>query len=87
MPLGYNDLRMTKKLNVSFSEDSEKQDKVEDRSNSKQHFRFDIPKWSHGETCKQGDSRFECKSCKVKVKLRSSLLPTKAVRVNCICLH
>ena len=61
----------------SYSEDLEKQDKVEDISNSKQHFRFDIPKWSHGETCKQGDSRFECKSCKVKVKLRSSLLPLK----------
>ena len=53
----------------SYSEDLEKQDKVEDKSNSKQHFRFDIPKWSHGETCKQGDSRTECKSCKVKVKL------------------
>ena len=33
------------------------------------HFQFDVPVWSHGQTCAREDSREECKSCVIKVRL------------------
>ena len=40
----------------------------------KLHFQFDIPVWSPGFTCEQGDVREECNKCKIKVRKAYKLL-------------